>query len=96
MEIRISAKAFAQFVVGNPGKKLSTVRSILKPKSPEAQIPSGYYKPAVGIIREYHDRGNDALYAARELKLLHQEAESAPTPQARTSGSITSAQLSYT
>ena len=83
MEIRISAKAFAQFVVGGPGKQSSIVRKILKPRSPEAQIPQGYYKPAIGIIRAYHDRNNDSSYVAGELKALYREAETAATPQAR-------------
>jgi len=84
MEIRISAKAFAQFVIGGPGKKLSIVRSILKPRSPEAIIPVGYYKRAIGIIRGYHDQDNDFSYVTRELKSLYREAESASTSQART------------
>jgi hypothetical protein len=83
MEIRISAKAFAEFVIGGPGKKSSTVRNILRPKSPEAQIPGGYYKRAIGIIRSYHDRDNDFSFVTREMKLLHAEVESAATPQAR-------------
>jgi hypothetical protein len=83
MEIRISAKAFAEFVVGGPSKKSSTVRNILKPKSPEAQIPMGYYKRAIGVIRGYHDRGNDNSFVTGEMKLLHKEAELASTPQAR-------------
>ena len=83
MEIRISAKAYAEFVIGGPGKKSSTVRKILKPKSLEAVIPIGYYRRAVGIIRTYHDQGNDSSYVLKELKLLHSEAETAATLQAR-------------
>lgn len=83
MEIRISAKVFAEFVVGGPGKRSSTVRNILKPRAPEAKIPSGYYRRAIGIIRGYHDQDNDSSYVVRELKSLYQEAESAPTSQAR-------------
>lgn len=83
MEIRISAKVFAEFVVGGPGKRSSTVRNILKPRAPEAQIPIGYYRRAIGIIRGYHDQGNDSSYVARELRSLFQEAQSASTPQAR-------------
>jgi hypothetical protein len=83
MEIRISAKAFAEFVAGGPAKKSSTVRKILKPKSAEAQIPTGYYRSAIGIIREYHDKNNDFSFVMGEIKRLYQEAESAATPQAR-------------
>jgi hypothetical protein len=83
MEIRISAKAFAEFVIGGPGKKSSTVRNILRPRAPEAQIPSGYYKRAIGIIRSYHDRDNDFAFVVGEMKSLHKEAELATTPQAR-------------
>lgn len=82
-EIKISAKAFAEFVVGGPAKQSSTVRTILKPKSPEAQIPSGYYKSAIGIIRAYHDQNNNSSYVTQEIRTLSQEALSASTPQAR-------------
>lgn len=84
MEIRISAKVFAEFVVGGPAKKSSTVRKILKPRSPEAQIPSRYYARAIGIIRGYHDRNNDSSFVSQQLKSLYREAESATTSQART------------
>ena len=83
MEIRVSAKVFAEFVTGGPGKKSSTVRNILRPRSPEARIPSGYYRRAIGIIREYHDRGNDSSFVLRELRSLHSDAELANTAQAR-------------
>lgn len=83
MEIKVSAKVFAEFVMGSPGKKSSTVRKILRPKSPEAKIPSGYYRRAIGIIREYHDRDNDSSFVLKELKSLHSDAELATTPQAR-------------
>jgi hypothetical protein len=83
MEIKISAKAFAQFVVGGPSKKSTIVRTILKPRSPEAIIPQGYYKPAIGIIRAYHDRNNDSSYVSEQLKALFKEAETATTSQAR-------------
>lgn len=83
MEVRVSAKVFAEFVMGGPGKKSSTVCKILRPKSPEAKIPSGYYRRAIGIIREYHDRGNDSSFVLKELRSLHSDAELAATPQAR-------------
>ena len=83
MEVRISAKAFAEFVVGGPGKKSSTIRKILKPKSPEAKIPIGYYRRAIAIIRGYHDQDNDADQVRAEVKILAKEAESAETKQAR-------------
>lgn len=84
MEIKISARAFAEFVMGSPSKKSSTVRSILKPQSPEAQIPRGYYTRAIGIIRAYHDRGNDSSYLYAEIRNLQEEVLSAETPQSRT------------
>ena len=83
METRISAKTFAEFVIGGPAKKSSTVRNILRPRSPEAQIPSRYYTRAIGIIRGYHDRENDFSYVTREMKSLYEEAETAYTAQAR-------------
>lgn len=84
MEIRISAKAFAEFVIRGPSKKSSTVRKLLKPKSPEAIIPIGYYKRAIGIIRAYHDLNNDSSFVLKELKSLHADGELASTTQART------------
>jgi len=84
MEIKIGAKVFAEFVAGSPAKKSSTVSKLLKPRSPESTIPSGYYAKAIGIIRAYHDRDNDSAYATSELKILFKEASTASTPQART------------
>lgn len=83
MEIRISAKLFAEFVIGGPSKKSSTVRKLRQPRSPDAVIPSGYYKRAIGIIRGYHDRNNDYSFVTRELRALHEEVELALTAQAR-------------
>jgi hypothetical protein len=84
MEIKISAKLFAEFVVGGPAKKASTVRNILRPKSPEAQIPPRYYTRAIGIIRAYHDQGNDGAGLRNEIRALQQEMLSCTTSQGRT------------
>jgi hypothetical protein len=84
VEIKISARAFAEFVMGSPSKKSSTVRSILKPQSPEAQIPRGYYTRAIKIIRAYHDRDNDYKYVQSEIRNLQAEMMSDETSQART------------
>jgi hypothetical protein len=83
MEIRISAKMFAEFVTGGPSKKSSTVRKLQKPKSPESKIPSGYYRRAIGIIRAYHDHDNDHSYILNGLKSLYEESETAATPQGK-------------
>ena len=50
MLIPLSAKAFAEFVLGGPSKKSQIVRNILKPTSQEAKIIAHYYVPAVSII----------------------------------------------
>ena len=84
METRISAKHFAEFVLGSPSKKSTTIRNLQKPKSVDVIIPSGYYKRAIGIIRAYHEKGNDYSVVAQGLKLLFQEAETAETSQTRT------------
>ena len=84
MHIKLSAKVFAEFLVGGTVKKTSTVRKLLKPKAPEVQIPAGYYNPAIAIIRSYHDQNNDAAYLKNELKQLATDIEVAATPQART------------
>jgi hypothetical protein len=83
MEIRISAKMFAEFVTGGPTKKASTVRKLQRPKSPESKIPSGYYRRAIGIIRAYHDHDNDHSYILNGLKSLYKESETAATPQGK-------------
>jgi hypothetical protein len=41
--IPLSAKGFAEFVLGGPSKKAQIVRNILKPKSKEAQVVVLYY-----------------------------------------------------
>lgn len=84
MEIRISARAFAEFIFGSPSKKSVTVRGILRPRSPETQIPRRYYARAIRIIRLYHKRGNDQSYLADELRALNEKWQSAETPQSRT------------
>lgn len=84
MEIKISAKAFAEFVLGGPGKKASTIRYLLKPQSTEAQIVMRYYSRAVQIIRGYHDAENDSAFLRAEIRGLHKKAETAESSQART------------
>lgn len=84
MEIKISAKAFAEFMLGGPSKKASTVRYLLKPQSAEAQIVMRYYSRAVQIIRSYHDGNNDSTSLGSEIKELQKKAQSAESSQART------------
>jgi hypothetical protein len=84
MEIKISAKAFAEFVVGGPSKKAATVRYLLRPQSSEAQIVMRYYSRAVQIIRGYHDAGNDSSSLRSEIRGLEKKAETAESNQART------------
>lgn len=84
MEIKISAKAFAEFVVGGPAKKASTVRLLLKPQSAEAQIVMRYYSRAVQIIRSYHDGNNDHSFLSCEIKELRTKMQAAESNQART------------
>lgn len=84
MEIKISAKAFAEFVLGGPGKKASTVRYLLKPQSTEAQIVMRYYSRAVQIIRGYHDSENNTALLRSEIQGLQKKSEIAESSQART------------
>lgn len=84
MEIKISAKAFAEFVLGGPSKKASTVRYLLKPQSTEAQIVMRYYSRAVQIIRGYHDAENDSAFLRAEMRSLQTKAETALSTQAKT------------
>ena len=83
MLIPLSAKAFAEFVVGGPSKKSQIVRNILKPKSKEAQIIAHYYAPAVNIIRVYHAKGNDGDYLKDALHNLEMKREKATSKQTR-------------
>lgn len=84
MEIKISARAFAEFVFGSPSKKSATVRGILRPRSPETQIPRRYYARAIRIIRAYHKKGNSQGYLRDELAKLSEKWQSAETRQSRT------------
>ncbi len=85
MVIPISAKAFAQFVLGGPSKKAQIVRTILKPKSKEAQVIVLYYARAIRIIRLYHVTGNDTQFLKKELSKLEALEEKAGSPQSRAS-----------
>ena len=84
MEIRISARAFAEFVFGSPSKKSATVRGILRPRSPETQIPRRYYARAIRIIRSYHKNGNSQDYLRDELRKLGEKWQATETRQSRT------------
>lgn len=83
MLIKLSAKVFAEFVVGGTSKKTSTVKKLIKPQAPEAQIPAGYYNSAIGLIRAYHEKENDSAFLNKSVKQLAAEIEAAATPQAR-------------
>lgn len=84
MEIKISARAFAEFVFGSPSRKSAMVRGILRPRSPETQIPRRYYARAIRIIRLYHKKGNDQSYLADELRNLSEKWQAADSRQSRT------------
>lgn len=84
MEIKISAKAFAEFVLGSPTKKASTIRILLKPQSPDAQIVIRYYSRAIQIIRNYHDSDNDQEQLKASYKGLISKIQTAESQQART------------
>src|ERR1700733_5695504 len=84
MEIKISAKAFAEFVLGGASKKASTVKYLLKPQSTEAQNVIRYYSRAVQNIRGYHDAENDDAFLRAEIRGLEKKAETAESNQART------------
>lgn len=83
MEIKISAKAFAEFVLGSPSKKTSTIRGILTPRSAESQIPMRYYARAIRIIRRYHNNENSLEGLREDLQKLDDKCMSAETSQAR-------------
>lgn len=84
MDVKLSAKMLAEFVTGTPQKKLSTVRKLRQPRSPDAFIPGGYYKEAIGIIREYHDHNNDYKCITKGIRRLHASAEAATSRQMST------------
>lgn len=85
MTISLSAKGFAEFVLGGPSKKAQIVRNILKPRSKEAQVIVLYYARAIRVIRIYHAKNNDKIYLKRELQILERKLEDAVTPQTRAS-----------
>jgi hypothetical protein len=81
---KISAKAFADFLLGSSTKHTTTVRNILKPRDPDAIIPSGYYKRAIAIIRAYHECGNKLSSVKDGVAKLEVLIEDATSSQART------------
>lgn len=83
MEIPISAKALALFLLGGPSKKATIVRNILKPRSKEAMAVALYYSGAIAIIRIYHSRNNDKAYLHQAREALNKKLEKAPNPQSR-------------
>lgn len=83
MAIPISAKHFAEFVLGSPSRQSTTVRNLQKPKTADVIMPISYYKRAIGIIRDYHDQGNDYSVVLQGVKSLHQDSEMAEKSQTR-------------
>lgn len=83
MDIKLSVKAFAQFVTSGPSKRAQIVRNIRSPKSLEAKAISHYYAKAVDIIRIYHAKGNDRAYLAEQIRSLQSSMDSASNPWAR-------------
>jgi hypothetical protein len=81
---KISAKAFADFLVGTSAKHTSTVRNILRPRDADAIIPSSYYRRAIAIIRAYHESGNKLSTTKEGIADLEKLIEAASSPQART------------
>jgi len=81
---KISAKAFADFLVGSSTKHASTVRNILRPRDPDAIIPSGYYKRAIAIVRAYHECENKISAVKEGIGALDKLTEAATSSQART------------
>jgi hypothetical protein len=85
MQIPISAKLFATFVLSGPSSKAKIVKNVMKPKAKEAQVIVLYYARAIRIIRLYHAANNDKAYLEKEIAALETKLEKAPTPQARSS-----------
>ena len=83
MEIRVSAKALAEFAVGSPSIKAHVVRAITRPLSAESKVITHYYAKAVNIIRVYHAKDNDQIYLATALDILENKLLEATTPQTR-------------
>lgn len=83
MEVRVSAKALAEFAIGGPSKKAQVVRTITRPQSTEAKVVTHYYSKAVNIIRVYHAKDNDPAYLATALDILENDLLEATTSQAR-------------
>ncbi|HEX4321521.1 MAG TPA: hypothetical protein VHZ52_11495 [Acidobacteriaceae bacterium] len=83
MEVKVSAKALAEFAVGGPSKKAQVVRTITRPESAEAKVITHYYSKAVNVIRVYHSRDNDPVYLATQLDILENDLLEATTPQSR-------------
>lgn len=83
MTIPISAKHFAEFVLGSPSHQSTTVRNLQKPKTADVIMPMSYYTRAIGIIRDYHNQGNEYSVVSQGLKQLYQDSEVAEKSQTR-------------
>jgi hypothetical protein len=83
MPVKLSAKAFAEFVLAGPGDKAQIVWKMLHPKSVEVRVITQYYSAAIKIIRIYHSKENDPRYLAGQTGSLEKLLDGATTPQAR-------------
>lgn len=85
MQVPISAKLFATFVLSGPSAKGRIVGNVQKPKAKEAQVIVLYYARAIRVIRLYHTANNDRAYLEKELDFLERKLEKTPTSQGRAS-----------
>jgi hypothetical protein len=83
MSIKLSAKAFAEFVLAGPGEKAQIAWKALHPKSVEVRVITQYYSAAIKIIRIYHSKGNDPGYLRGQIEALEKLLDVAATAQAR-------------
>jgi hypothetical protein len=81
MEMKITAKSFADFATATPTRKRTILKNAKHPKKKENQIIILYYNEALRVIKLYHKKGNDQAVIKYALRRLRQEREASDKPQ---------------
>ena len=81
MEMKLSAKSFADFATASPTRKRTILKNAKYPKKKENQVIILYYNEALRVIRLYHKKGNDHAVVKYALRRLRQERDASEKPQ---------------
>jgi hypothetical protein len=81
MEMKLTAKSFADFATASPTRKRTILKNAKYPKKKENQIVILYYNEALRVIRLYHKKGNDHAIIKYAVRRLRQERDASEKPQ---------------